>query len=191
MDLQDRRIARETGPALQVVRLIEPVVRDLGFRLVRVRVTGKTLQIMAEREDGTFSIDDCETLSRAISPLLDVEDPIRGNYALEVSSPGIDRPLVRPVDFESWADHEVKLELATPQAGRKRFRGTLEGYHDGEVRLFLPAEDNGAEDILIGLPFAEIASAKLVMTDRLLEASQRAARPGSIADGSAWEKDTD
>ena len=130
------RISRETGPAQRVAALVEPVLESMGFRLVRVKLTGTTLQIMAERPDGTFSIDDCEKFSRAISPMLDVADIVSTRYQLEISSPGIDRPLVRSEDFERWAGHEAKIEMATPQAGRKRFRGILEGYSDGEVRLF-------------------------------------------------------
>lgn len=188
-DLQSLRIVRETGPALRVARLVEPVAEDMGYRLVRVRVTGSTLQIMAERPDGTFHIEDCERLSRAISPLLDVEDPIRGRYSLEVSSPGIDRPLMRPADFERWAGHEAKIEMAAPIAGRKRFRGRLEGYLDGEVRLYMAGAEKGAEDLLVGLPFEDIAAAKLIMTDDLLEAARQAVKPGAIADGSDWDKD--
>jgi ribosome maturation factor RimP len=97
----DTRLARETGPAQRVAALAEPVLADMGFRLVRVKMSGPTLQIMAERPDGTFSIDDCEAVSRALSPILDVEDVVASRYHLEVSSPGIDRPLVRPSDFEA------------------------------------------------------------------------------------------
>ncbi len=186
---QDIRIARETGPAGRVAELADPVARDLGFRLVRVRMSGKVLQVMAERPDGTFSIEDCETLSRALSPLLDVADPIRGNYSLEVSSPGIDRPLVRPGDFEAWSGHEAKIEMSVPIDGRKRFRGVLEGFLDGEVRLFLPPEEKGGEDILIGLAFDGIAEAKLVMTDRLIDMAQKASKPDTVGDGSAWSGD--
>ena len=167
--MDDQRIRRETGPLLAVVGCVEPVIEDLGYRLVRVRMmSGNVLQIMAERADGTLTIDDCETISRAISPVLDVEDPISGTYSLEVSSPGIDRPLVRPSDFEAWAGHEAKIELARPLAGRKRYRGRLEGFADGEVRLFMPPEKAGDDELLIGLPFGDIAAAKLVMTDALM-----------------------
>ncbi|MGA7266755.1 MAG: ribosome maturation factor RimP, partial [Aestuariivirga sp.] len=144
--MTDERLARETGPAARVAGLVEPVLADMGFRLVRVKMSGPTLQIMAERPDGTFSIDDCEKLSRAVSPLLDVEDVIGSRYHLEVSSPGIDRPLVRPSDFEAWSGHEVKIEMAVPVAGRKRFKGTLEGYDDGEVRLFIENPEGPAKD---------------------------------------------
>jgi ribosome maturation factor RimP len=109
--MTDTRLTRETGPALRVAKLVEPVLEGLGFRLVRVKMSGPSLQIMAERPDGLFSIDDCERASRAISPALDLEDPIQGRYQLELSSPGIDRPLVRQEDFERWAGHEAKIEM--------------------------------------------------------------------------------
>ena len=107
----EARISRETGPAARVAGIAEPVLENMGYRLVRVRMFGRTLQVMAERADGSMSIDDCETVSRALSPVLDVEDPIASAYMLEVSSPGIDRPLVRGEDFERWQGHEVKVEL--------------------------------------------------------------------------------
>src|SRR5205809_4215772 len=148
--MTDDRLTHETGPALRVAQLVEPVLESMGFRLVRVKLSGSTLQIMAERPDGTFSIDDCEQVSRAISPMLDVADVISSRYHLEVSSPGIDRPLVRASDFEAWAGHEAKIEMARPVAGRKRFRGALEGYHDGEVRLFIENPEGGTEPMLVG-----------------------------------------
>ena len=119
------RISRETGPALRVAALVEPVLDSMGFRLVRVKLSGTTLQIMAERPDGTFSIDDCEKFSRAISPMLDVADIVSTRYQLEISSPGIDRPLVRPEDFERWAGHEAKIEMAVPVAGGSASRAIL------------------------------------------------------------------
>ncbi|CAN5372734.1 ribosome maturation factor RimP [soil metagenome] len=183
--MTNQRLTRETGPALRVVHLIEPVLDNMGFRLVRVKLTGSTLQIMAERPNGNFSIDDCEQVSRAISPLLDVEDVVPGRYQLEVSSPGIDRPLVQVEDFERWAGHEAKIEMQIPQAGRKRFRGLLEGYHDGEVRLFIDNPDGGTEKLLVGVPFADIGDAKLVMTDALLAAARdRQQAAGAVGDGS-------
>ncbi|HTN98677.1 MAG TPA: ribosome maturation factor RimP [Nordella sp.] len=189
--MTDQRLSRETGPALRVAKLIEPVLDGLGFRLVRVKLSGSTLQIMAERPDGSFTIDDCEQASRAISPILDVEDVISNRYFLEMSSPGIDRPLVRQEDFERWAGHEAKIEMAVPQAGRKKFRGPLEGFADGEVRLFIDNPDGGSEKVLIGVPFADIAEAKLVLTDALI-AMAKARKPGqAMADGSEWTEDTE
>jgi ribosome maturation factor RimP len=186
----ETRLARETGPAQRVAALAEPVLADLGFRLVRVRMSGPTLQIMAERPDGTFSIDDCEAVSRALSPVLDVEDVIAARYHLEVSSPGIDRPLVRAADFETWAGHEVKIEMAVPVAGRKRFKGSLEGYHEGEVRLFIENPDSAAkEPVLIGVPFADISDAKLVLTDQLIEAARNRLTPRGYGDGAEIDED--
>jgi ribosome maturation factor RimP len=184
------RLSRETGTALQVARLVEPVLENLGFRLVRVRMIGaaaRTLQIMAERPDGTMSIDDCETASRAISPLLDVEDPVSGRYDLEVSSPGIDRPLVRAEDFERWSGHEAKIELAEPLAGRRRFRGAIGGFANGEVSLFIDSPDGGKEKVEARLPFDHISEAKLILTDRLIaDARSKLPKAGSMADGSDW-----
>ncbi len=172
----DRRLKTEEGLARKVAEIIEPAIEGLGFRLVRVRLTGdggQTLQVMAERPDGSLNIDDCELISRTLSPLLDVEDPIAGAYALEVSSPGIDRPLVRPSDFERWAGFEAKIEMAQMIAGRKRFRGRLEGFEDDEIRLWFK-ENDGADPVVVGLAFENVASAKLVMTDELIKASATA-----------------
>ncbi|MGH6830298.1 MAG: ribosome maturation factor RimP, partial [Methylocella sp.] len=170
--------------------LAEPVLQDRGFRLVRVKLSGPTLQIMAERPDGSFTIDDCEKASRAISPVLDAADVIASRYHLEVSSPGIDRPLVRPSDFETWAGHEVKIEMAVPQAGRKRFRGSLEGYHDGEVRLFIEDPQGGAkEPVLVGVPFAGIDEARLVLTDDLIKTARERLPVKGYADGALIDED--
>lgn len=188
--MTEQRLARETGPAQRVAVLAGPVLADLGFRLVRVKMSGPTLQIMAERPDGTFSIEDCEQVSRAMSPLLDVEDVISSRYHLEVSSPGIDRPLVRPSDFEAWAGHELKIEMAVPVAGRKRFRGHLEGYHEGEVRLYVENPDGATkEPVLIGVPFADIAEAKLVLTDELIAAARGRLPQKGYGDGAEIDED--
>lgn len=178
-DAAEPRLSRETGIAKRVAVLIEPGLEDLGYRLVRVRMTGSsgsTLQIMADRPDGAITIEDCAVISRTVSPLLDVEDPVSGAYQLEVSTPGIDRPLVRPSDFERWAGHEAKIELTELIAGQKRFRGELEGFEEGEVRLFYDRQDTG-ERVLIGLPFDCIAQAKLVLTDALIA---EASKQGSV-----------
>ena len=191
MNGSDRRIARESGPAAAVARIAEPLLAGMGYRLVRVRMAGRDLQVMAERPDGSLTIDDCVAITRALSPVLDVEDPVPGPYNLEVSSPGVARPLVRPEDFERWAGFEARIEMDTPIDGRRRFRGVLEGYDaaSDEVRIHIPAEAAGGEEgaeILIGLPFSDIASASLVMSDALLaEAGRRAAahRGEAAADG--------
>jgi ribosome maturation factor RimP len=189
--MPSERLSRETGAALRVARLVEPVLDGLGFRLVRIRMigaAGRTLQIMAERPNGTMTIDDCETVSRAISPLLDVEDPVSGSYDLEVSSPGIDRPLVRAQDIERWSGHEAKIEMLPSFPGRRRFRGVLEGFADGMVRITIDPPPGGREKVTVDLPFAEISEAKLVLTDRLIaEARARRAPSGAIADGSEWQ----
>ena len=174
------RFIRETGLAADLAELVEPVLDGLGFRLVRVEVSGrdgKTVQVMAERPDGTISIDDCEAISRAVSPVLDVADLVSDSYRLEISSPGIDRPLVRASDFVDWAGSEAKIELAQPVDGRKRFRGRLEGFEDGEVLIEADLGDEGHKTI--GLATAMIASARLVLTDELVrEALSRAKAKG-------------
>jgi len=187
--MTDQRLRRETGPSLRVAALVEPMLQDMGFRLVRVKMSGPTLQIMAERPDGTFSIDDCEKVSRAISPMLDVEDVIATRYQLEVSSPGIDRPLVRPWDFERWVGHEAKIEMAVPVAGRKRFRGHLEGFSDGEVRLYIENPDGGKEPLLVGVPFADIGEARLMLTDELIAAARARLPVSGYADGAEIDED--
>ncbi len=187
----ERRLVRENGPALTIAKIAEPVLVDLGFRLVRVRVSGQgnsELQIIAERPDGTLSIDDCVAITRALSPVLDVEDPIAGKYRLEVSSPGIDRPLVRPCDFESQAGYVAKIELREPLAGRRRFKGKLEGFQDGEVRIFVKPDDGSEQDVLIGLAFDLINDAKLLMTDDLFDKSRKAAKKGAPSDGSELDE---
>jgi ribosome maturation factor RimP len=186
--MTETRLTRETGPAARVAALAEPVLDAMGYRLVRVKMYGSTLQIMAERPDGTFSIEDCEKFSRDFSPMLDVADVISSKYQLEISSPGIDRPLVRSADFESWAGHTTKIEMTVPVAGRKRFRGELEGFHEGEVRLFIDNPEGGKEPLLVGLPFADIAEAHLVLTDELIEAA-RARLPAGYGDGAEIDED--
>jgi ribosome maturation factor RimP len=184
-----QRLSRETGPALRIAALAEPVLVDMGFRLVRVRMFGSTLQIMAERPDGTFTIDDCANFSRAFSPIMDVADVISSRYQLEVSSPGIDRPLVRANDFEDWAGHDAKIEMAVAVAGRKRFRGVLEGYHEGEVRLFIDNPEGGTEKLLIGVPFKDIGDAFLVLTDELIAAAKERMAEKGYGDGSEIDED--
>ncbi|MCK0198794.1 ribosome maturation factor RimP [Ancylobacter sp. 6x-1] len=181
------RLIIETGPAARVAAIVGPVLDGLGFRLVRVRISGTngvTVQIMAERPDGGFGIDECEAASRAISPVLDVEDPIAGAYHLEMSSPGIDRPLVRLGDFARWAGHELKIEMAVPLDGRKRFRGLLLGVEGQEAILRLPDVPADQSD-RVRLPIADIGEARLVMTEALIRDALRrdkAAREGVDAD---------
>jgi len=172
---RDERLITETGVAARVAGVVEPVIGDLGFRLVRIKVTaqnGCTVQIMAEREDGTMSVADCESVSRAVSPVLDLEDPIGRAYYLEVSSPGIDRPLVRAGDFNRWAGYDAKVEMAVPVAGRKRFRGIVRGAEGGEAVIALPDAKEG-EEPLVRLPLSDIGEARLVLTDELVRESLR------------------
>ena len=172
---RDERLITETGVAARVAAVVEPVIGDLGFRLVRIKVTaqnGCTVQIMAERDDGTMSVADCESVSRAVSPVLDLEDPIGRAYYLEVSSPGIDRPLVRAGDFNRWAGYDAKVEMAVPVAGRKRFRGIVRGAEGGEAVLALPDAKEG-EEPLVRLPLSDIGEARLVLTDELVRESLR------------------
>jgi ribosome maturation factor RimP len=153
-----------------IARLIEPSLAAMGYRLVRVAMTGgrrATLQVMAERlDDLAMTVEDCTRLSQSISALLDVHDPIVGSYTLEISSPGIDRPLVRNEDYDRFIGFEAKIELAMPVGGRKRFRGRLIGTVAGSVRLLT----DGGE---IGLPLDAVARAKLVLTDDLIATARR------------------
>lgn len=183
-DDRDRRFTQETGAAAEIAALIEPALEDLGLRLVRVLISGRdggTVQIMVDRAGTDVTVEDCADASRAISPLLDAHDPVPGRYNLEVSSPGIDRPLVRPSDFDDWAGHEAKLMLREPVDGRKRFRGAIEGYDEGgnEVRVAVILEGKSEADTL-GFPVSMIESAKLVMTDALMADSK--ARRGDSDD---------
>jgi len=168
--------------ATRIADLIEPAIRDLGFELVRLRLTGEqggTLQLMAEQPDGTMQVEGCAAVSRSASAILDVEDPIKGHYVLEVSSPGIGRPLTRRKDFDTWSGFEAKIELSEMLAGRKRFRGLLQGMQDGEVLLAMPV-DGHEEPQTVGLPFMLISEARLTMSDALIDESAK--RLGTDAD---------
>ena len=167
------RLATETGLAARVAATVEPVIEDMGFRLVKIGITGDgnvIVQVFAERLDGTLTIDDCVAITKVLSPVLDVEDPMPGNYTLEVSSPGVDRPLVRPVDFVRHAGLEARVELNQPIDGQKRFRGFIEGFEDGEVRLEMELKGFD-EPQIVGLPFQSIQDAKLIMSDALLKSA--------------------
>lgn len=155
--------------AARIAGLIEPTLTDMGFVLVRVRIMGgntPTLQVMAERPSGTMNIDDCTELSRALSAYLDVEDPIEGEYNLEVSSPGIDRPLTRLSDFSRFSGLEARVELAPGAEGQRRFKGRLGGVEAGDVVLTDEAGEHR-------LPYAAIARAKLVLNDELIKEPPR------------------
>jgi ribosome maturation factor RimP len=167
------RLIVEQGVAARVATIAEPVIEGFGLRLVRVKVSGLsgcTVQVMAERPDGTMTIEDCETLSRALSPVLDVADPIDRAYRLEISSPGLDRPLVRRSDFERHAGHTIKVEMAVAAEGRRRFRGSLIGTEGDSARLRRDQVAAGeAPEVL--LPIGDMAEAKVMLTDAVISES--------------------
>ena len=160
----------------QLEPIIAPAVEAAGFRLVRLRLMGghrKTLQVMAERADGRMNVEDCAQLSRALSDFLEREDPIEGEFVLEVSSPGIDRPLTREIDFARWSGHDAKIELNAPDGtGRKRFRGKLLGLDGNDVAI-------DVEGARLTFPFGSIAEAKLVLTDELVAEDLRSRKPSA------------
>ena len=170
------RLIVEPGLPARVSAIAEPVIEQLGYRLVRTKVSaseGCTIQIMAERPDGSMTVDDCEAISRALSPVFDVKEPIDRAYRLEISSPGIDRPLVRKSDFERHEGHLVRIEMDVPVNGRKRFRGILAGVDGDNAKLRLDdAAEGDAPEAL--LPIPDMADAKLVLTDELVTQALRA-----------------
>ncbi|MCK1357284.1 ribosome maturation factor RimP [Bradyrhizobium sp. 199] len=173
--LAEPRLVVEPGVAARVSAVAAPVLEGMGYRLVRIRISGEsgcTVQIMAERPDGSMQLEDCEAISRALSPVLDVADPVDRAYRLEISSPGIDRPLVRRSDFERYSGYLVKIEMAVAHEGRKRFRGIL-GPVEGD-RVHLHRDDvkgDGDRDVL--LTMEDIGEARLVLTDELIAESMR------------------
>jgi ribosome maturation factor RimP len=174
--LAEPRLVVEPGMAARVSAVAGPVLQGMGYRLVRIKISaeaGCTVQIMAERPDGSMQIEDCEAISRALSPVLDVADPIDRAYRLEISSPGIDRPLVRRSDFERYAGHLVKIEMAVAHQGRKRFRGTLEGVEGNALRLHRDETRADEDDADVMLVMEDIADARLVLTDELIAESMR------------------
>jgi ribosome maturation factor RimP len=182
------RLIIEQGVAARVAAVAEPVLEGLGYRLVRVRISGLagcTVQVMAERPDGSMTIDDCEAVSRALSPVLDVADPVDRAYRLEISSPGMDRPLVRRSDFERYAGNRVRIEMAVAVDGRRRFRGLLVGAEENSARVqredAAPGESN---EVL--LPIDDMADAKIVLSDDLVAQSLRR---GKNAEREAQEQD--
>ncbi|MXQ08289.1 ribosome maturation factor RimP [Alphaproteobacteria bacterium GH1-50] len=172
----------------RLAEIITPVIEDMGFELVRVRLMGgntKTLQIMAERPDGGIEVDECAEISTAVSATLDVEDPLEDAYTLEVSSPGIDRPLTRLKDFETWEGYEAKLETAEMIDGRRRFKGTLQGTEGSEVLIEI--EVNG-EPVTIGLQFDWLSDAKLVLTDDLIRDVLKARKDAGQVDEKQFDE---
>jgi ribosome maturation factor RimP len=173
-DLAEPRLIVEQGMAARVAAIAGPVLVGLGYRLVRVKISGSvslTVQIMAERADGSMTIEDCEASSRALSPVFDVEDPIDREYRLELSSPGIDRPLVRRSDFVRYAGHEAKIEMEVPFGTQKRFRGIVLGVEGDAARLRPRDAADETADVL--LPMTDMAEARLVLTDALVTESLR------------------
>jgi ribosome maturation factor RimP len=171
---EEPRLITEPGRAARVAALAEPVLASLGYRLVRVRVSasaGCTVQIMAERPDGTMRIEDCEAASRALSPVLDAADPIETAYQLEVSSPGIDRPLVRRSDFDRYAGNTAHVEMQVPIEGRRRFRGQLTGTEGDCARIRCETEADASSDVLLRID--DMMEAKLVLTDTLVAEALR------------------
>lgn len=176
--LDEARLIEDAGASQRVGRIAAQVARDLGYRLVRVKISsgsGATVQIMAERPDGTMSIDDCERLSQALSPVFDVEEPVSQAYRLEISSPGIDRPLTRESDFARAIGHEARVEMAVAINGRKRFRGRLLSVASGPdgpaARMALIADDKSESEV--ELPIRAMAEARLILTDDLIRAALR------------------
>jgi ribosome maturation factor RimP len=173
--LAEPRLVVEPGAAARVSAVAGPVLEGMGYRLVRIRISGEagcTVQIMAERPDGSMQLEDCEAISRALSPVLDVADPIDRAYRLEISSPGIDRPLVRRSDFERYSGYLVKIDMAIAHEGRKRFRGTLGAVEGDRVHLHRDdAKANDAANVL--LTMEDIGEARLVLTDALIAESMR------------------
>jgi ribosome maturation factor RimP len=173
--LAEPRLVVEPGVAARVAAVASPVLQGMGYRLVRIRITGDagcTVQIMAERPDGSMQIEDCEAVSKALSPVLDIADPIDRAYRLEISSPGIDRPLVRRSDFERSRGHLAKIEMAVAHEGRKRFRGTLQSVDGDRLELHRDDAPEG-EQADVWLAMEDIAEAKLVLTDELIAESMR------------------
>jgi ribosome maturation factor RimP len=181
--VSEARFIGETGVAAEIAALVEPSLTDMGFRIVRVTISGRngtTVQIMAERPDGTITVEDCADISRQLSPLLDAHDPIASQYTLEVSSPGIDRPLARPSDFVAWAGHEARIEMKELVGGRRRFRGVLKGLAGNDVQLEVPPDQGGPQ---LALPISLISEARLVLTDELIRDTLRRAKKAAAGNG--------
>lgn len=192
-DLREKRYIKETGLEARIAAIVEPVANDLGYALVRIKVTqenGCTLQIMAEDAHGRFSITDCERLSREVSPVLDADDPIDREYHLEVSSPGIDRPLVRARDFAAYIGHEARIELADLINGRKRFRGLIAAVDATTLTITLPDAPKDT-DPNHRLPLTALAEAKLIMTDALMDMARIAQDENDPLDGEEVETEED
>ena len=172
----------------RLAEIVTPAIEDLGFELVRIRLmSGKTrtLQIMADRPEGGIDAEDCPKISTAVSAMLDVEDPIEDNYILEVSSPGIDRPLTRLKDFDMWADYEARVETSELIDGRRRFKGILRGTEGDEILIEI---EDGAETVTIGLKFDWLSDAKLILTDELIAEMLRQRKASGVIDESKYDE---
>ncbi len=178
----------KTAMDRRLADIIQPVIEGLGFELVRIRLMGgatRTLQIMADKPEGGIEVDHCGDISTAVSAVLDVEDPIEENYVLEVSSPGIDRPLTRLKDFEMWKGWEARIETTELIDGRRRFKGTLAGVEGEEVLIAL---DEGKETVIIGLQFDWLSDAKLILTDELITEMLRQKKASGVIDESQFDE---
>ena len=172
----------------RLAAIVTPVIEGMGFELVRIRLMGgntRTLQIMADRPDGGIVVDDCGEISIAVSAVLDVEDPVEENYILEVSSPGIDRPLTRLKDFEMWKGWEARMETTELIDGRRRFKGTLGGVEGDEVLIMI---EEGGETVTIGLQFEWLADAKLILTDELISEMLRQKKASGTFDETEFDE---
>ncbi len=174
----------------RMAEILTPVIEDMGFEIVRIRVMGgntKTLQIMAERPDGGIEVDECARISTAVSATLDVEDPLDDAYTLEVSSPGIDRPLTRLKDFETWEGYEARIETTEMIDGRRRFKGILAGIEGDEVLINISEDGAGGEPVTIGLHFDWLSDAKLILTDELISEMLRQRKAAGIIDETKFD----
>ena len=178
----------KTAMDRRLAEIVQPVIEGLGFELVRIRLMGgatRTLQIMADKPEGGIEVDHCGYISTAVSAVLDVEDPIEENYVLEVSSPGIDRPLTRLKDFEMWKGWEARVETTELIDGRRRFKGTLQGVEGEEVLIEI---EEGKETLTIGLRFDWLSDAKLILTDELITEMLRQKKASGVIDESQFDE---
>jgi ribosome maturation factor RimP len=189
VDLSDMsELIAKTAIDRRLAGIVGPVIEGMGFELVRVRLMGgktRILQIMADRADGGIEVDECAAISTAVSAVLDVEDPIEDNYVLEVSSPGIDRPLTRLKDFEMWKGWEARIETTELIDGRRRFKGALAGVEDEEILIEI---EEGGQEVTIGLRFDWLSDAKLILTDDLIAEMLRQKKASGSFDESQFDE---
>ncbi|MEY3533453.1 MAG: hypothetical protein RI979_1477 [Pseudomonadota bacterium] len=181
-------LVAKTAMDRRLADIVQPVIEGLGFELVRIRLMGgatRILQIMADKPEGGIEVDHCGDISTAVSAVLDVEDPIEENYVLEVSSPGIDRPLTRLKDFEMWKGWEARIETTELIDGRRRFKGTLGGVEGEEVLIEI---EDGKETVTIGLQFDWLSDAKLILTDELISEMLRQKKASGVIDESQFDE---